>query len=86
MKVNPSICSSGSMFGSQVRQQGRPEVQSDASPSDGAQKKAQAAKSYIENMYKVQYQNIQQRADRQASVALVHQTYEAKCPVDKVSF
>eukprot|EP00891_Asterochloris_glomerata_P007714 jgi/Astpho2/7714/fgenesh1_pm.00115_%23_33_t len=52
------------MFGSQVRQQGRPEVQSDASPSDGAQKKAQAAKSYIENMYKVQYQNIQQRADR----------------------
>ena len=86
MKVNPSICSSGSMFGSQVRQQGRPEVQSDGSPSDGAQKKAQAAKSYIENMYKVQYQNIQQRADRQASVALVHQTYEAKCPVDKVSF
>ena len=54
-----------SMFGSQVRQQGRPEGQSDASPSDGAQKKAQAAKSYIENMYKVQYQNIQQRADRQ---------------------
>ena len=59
------------MFGSQVRQQGRPEGQSDASPSDGAQKKAQAAKSYIENMYKVQYQNIQQRADRQASEALV---------------
>ena len=64
------------MFGSQARQQGRPEGQSDASPSDGAQKKAQAAKSYIENMYKVQYQNIQQRADRQAE-ALIHQTYEA---------
>ena len=36
----------------------------DEGPSEDTRKKAQAAKSYIENMYKVQYQNYQQRTDR----------------------
>ena len=36
----------------------------DEGPSEDTRKKAQAAKSYIENMYKVQYQNFQQRTDR----------------------
>lgn len=43
-------------------------------PSEDTRKKAQAAKSYIENMYKVQYQNFQQRTDRYSSSCML-------CPV-----
>lgn len=41
----------------------------DEGPSEDTRKKAQAAKSYIENMYKVQYQNYQQRTDRCRSLS-----------------
>ncbi len=33
-------------------------------PSEEARKKAQAAKEYIENMYKLQQKNLQERRDR----------------------
>lgn len=46
----------------------RPAWPQDEAPSEDSKKKAQAAKSYIENMYKVQYQNHQQRTDRCAVV------------------
>lgn len=36
----------------------------DAEASEQTKKKVQAAKSYIENMYKVQHQNIQGRLER----------------------
>lgn len=41
-------------------------------PSEDTRKKAQAAKSYIENMYKVQYQNFQQRTDRFSSSCMLY--------------
>lgn len=41
-------------------------------PSEDTRKKAQAAKSYIENMYKVQYQNFQQRTDRFTSLSMLY--------------
>lgn len=46
----------------------RPAARQDEGPSEDTRKKAQAAKSYIENMYKVQYQNYQQRTDRCSEV------------------
>ena len=45
----------------------RPVRQDEVGPSEDTRKKAQAAKSYIENMYRVQYQNYQQRTDRWAT-------------------
>jgi hypothetical protein len=33
-------------------------------PSEEARKKAQAAKEYIENMYRLQQKNLQERRDR----------------------
>ena len=33
-------------------------------PSEEARRKAQAAKEYIENMYKLQQKNLQERRDR----------------------
>lgn len=46
----------------------------DEGPSEDTRKKAQAAKSYIENMYKVQYQNYQQRTDRRLQLERQLQT------------
>ena len=43
------------------------QVRGDEAPvhiSEATRKKAEAAKSYIENMYKLQHQNIQDRLER----------------------
>ena len=47
--------------------------------SEATRKKAEAAKSYIENMYKLQHQNIQDRLERCDLTLVCQCTFASKC-------
>lgn len=47
--------------------------------SEATRKKAEAAKSYIENMYKLQHQNIQDRLERCNLTLVCECTFASKC-------
>ena len=62
---NLQVLSQQIMAGQNARSDGGP----DRAPSEETRKKAQAAKSYIENMYKIQHQNMQGRVYRYSAYA-----------------